>query len=295
MAEDALIAGAAAPAGTRWIRSASVLDSIWAMVVAGLIIGSSFFALVDVENPLFRTGEAPLRVYALGLPTLALIVAVAAAARRSAVPAAVASGILVPSIALLGSLAGALFFDSVSPFTDAGTPLSLGCAGVGVVMLIRWFVYHPVPLSGVESRPTLLSARVLLGIGSVLVANVAIAAFRDNPQWSSSFVVATMFMLLTPLVVVASAAVRTVAANALAASAASAQIVAVLVAMLDGDDVGVSSVFALRTGVVGLVALGAAAAAAVFGAVTAVVESDSARGLAADDDASWRWDADDEM
>ena len=104
-----------------------------------------------------------------------------------------------------------------------------------------------------------------------------------------------MFMLLTPLVVVASAAVRTVAANALAASAASAQIVAVLVAMLDGDDVGVSSVFALRTGVVGLVALGAAAAAAVFGAVTAVVESDSARGLAADDDASWRWDADAEM
>ncbi len=294
MAEDALIAGAAAPAGTRWIRSASVLDSIWAMVVAGLIIVSSFFALVDVENPLFRTGEAPLRIYALGLPTLAMIVAVVAAARRSAVSAAVASGMLVPSVALLGSLAGALFFDSVSPFTDAGTPLSLGCAAVGIVMLIRWFVYAPVPLSGVESRPTRLSARVLLGIGTVLVANVAVAAFRDNPQWSASFVVATTFMLLTPLVVVASATVRTVAANALAASAAAAQIVAVVVVMVDGDDVGITSVFALRTGVFGLVALGAAVVAAVFASVTAVVGSDSARDFAADDDASWRWDVDDE-
>ena len=72
MAEDALIAGAAAPAGTRWIRSAPVLDSIWAIAVAALIIASSFFALVDVENPLFRTGAAPLRVYALGLPILAV-------------------------------------------------------------------------------------------------------------------------------------------------------------------------------------------------------------------------------
>lgn len=272
-----------------------MLDSIWAIVVAALIIVSSFFALVDVENPLFRTGEAPLRVYALGLPIFAAIVAVGAAAKRSAVLAAVASGILVPPIALLGSLAGALFFDSVSPFTDAGTPLSLGCAAVGVVMLIRWFVYHPVPLSGVESRPTRSSARVLLGIGSVLVVNVGIAALGDSPQWSASFVVATMFMLLTPLVVVVSALVRTVAANALAASAASAQLVAAVVAMLDGDDVGVTSVFALRTGAVGLVALGAAAVAAVFAAFTAVAESDPVPDLVADDDASWRWDVDDEI
>ena len=160
MAEDALITGAAAPAGNRWIRSAPVLDSIWAIAVAALIIASSFFALVDVENPLFRTGAAPLRVYALWLPVLAVLIAVFAAAQRSVMPAAVASGILVPSIALLGSLAGALFFDSVSPFTDAGTPLSLGCAAVGVAMLLRWFVYQPVPERGVESRPTMMSARV---------------------------------------------------------------------------------------------------------------------------------------
>jgi hypothetical protein len=295
MAEDALIAGAAAPAGTRWIRSAPVLDSIWSLIVAGLIILSSFFPLVDVDNPLFRTSEAPLRVYALGMPILAVIVTVVAVVRRSAVLAAVSSGILVPSIALLGSLSGTLFFDAASPFTDAGTPVALGCAALGVIMLIRWFVYHPVPRSGVELRPTTLSARVLLGIGFVLVANVVIAALRDNPRWSASFVVATMFMLLAPLVVVASAAVRTVAGNALAAGASSAQIVAVSVAMLEGDDVDVTSVFALRTGVVGLVALGAATAVAVFGAITAAVEPDSASDIASDDDAAWRWDVDDDL
>ncbi len=295
MAEDALITGAAAPAGNRWIRSAPVLDSIWAIAVAALIIASSFFALVDVENPLFRTGAAPLRVYALWLPVLAVLIAVFAAAQRSVMPAAVASGILVPSIALLGSLAGALFFDSVSPFTGAGTPLSLGCAAVGVAMLLRWFVYQPVPKRGVESRPTMTSARVLLGIGSVLVVNVVIAAFRDGPEWSASFVVATMFMLLTPLVVLASAAARTVVANSLAANAASAQFVAVVLTVLFGDQVGVASVFALRTGVVGLVALGAAAVAAVIGMIMAVVESDSASVISVDDDSSWRWDVSDGM
>jgi hypothetical protein len=206
----------------------------------------------------------------------------------------VASGILVPSIALLGSLAGRLFFDAASPFTDAGTPLALGCAAVGVIMLIRWFVYHPVPIPGVEPRPTRPSARVLLGVGLVLVANVVVAALRDDPRWSASFVVATLFMLLAPLVVVAAAAIRTIAANALAAAASAAQIVAVVVAMLDGEDIGITSVFALRTGVVGLIALAVAAVVAVFGAVTGVVESDAATDLASDDDADWRWDVDDD-
>jgi len=295
MAEDALIAGAAAPAGTRWIRSAPVLDSIWSLLVAGVIVVSSFFPLVDVQNPLFRTGEAPLRVYVLGLPILAMAAAVVAMVRRSGLLAAVASGVLVPSIALLGSLAGALFFDAVSPFTDVGTPVALGCAALGVIMLIRWFVYHPAPILDVESRPSLLSARALFAVGLVLVANVVVASLRDDPRWSASFVVATLFMLLVPLVVVASAAVRTVAANALAAGAASAQVVAVVVSMLDGDGVGVASVFALRTGGVGVVALGAAAAVAAFGAVTAVVESDSDPDVTVDDDADWRWAFDDDV
>ena len=65
--------------------------------------------------------------------------------------------------------------------------------------------------------------------------------------------------------------------------------------MLFGDQVGVASVFALRTGVVGLVALGAAAVAAVFGMIMAVVESDSASVISVDDDSSWRWDVSDGM
>ena len=260
------------------------------MVVAGLIIVSSFFPLV-----VFRTGEAPLRIYALGLPILTMIVGLAAIVRHSPVMAAAASGILVPSIALLGSVAGALFFDAVSPFTDAGTPLSLGCAAVGVIMLIRWFVYHPVPVSGVDARPAVVSARVLLGIGVALIANVVIAAFDDNPQWSASFIVATMFMVLTPLVVVASAAARTIAGNALAAGASAAQVVAVAVVLLDGDVIGVTSVFALRTGVVGMVGLAAAAVVAGVGAVTAGVESDTEIAVSADDDAAWRWHVDDDL
>ena len=244
---------------------------------------------------MFRTGEAPLRIYALGLPILAIILGSATIVRRSLVMAAAASGILVSSIALLGSVAGALFFDSVSPFTDAGTPLSLGCAAVGVIMLIRWFVYHPVPVSGVDARPTVVSARVLLGIGVALVANVVIAALGDNPEGSASFIVATTFMLLTPLVVVASAAARTIAGNALAAGASAAQVVAVGVLMLDGDNLGVTSVFALRTGVVGLVGLTAAAAVAVFGAARAVVEPAAVIDTTADDDADWRWVLDDDL
>jgi hypothetical protein len=295
MAEDALIAGAAAPAGTRRIRSAPVLDALWALLVAGLIVLSSFFPLLNFDNSLSRTGEAPLRVYALGLPVLALLVIIVAVVRRSAVSAAVASGLLVPAIALLGSLAGALFFDAVSPFTDAGTPLSLGCAIVGVVMLIRWFVYAPTPVAAVDARPTPMSARVLLGTGLVLVANVVIAAFGDDPQWSASFVVATMFMLLAPLVVVAAAVVRTVAGNALASGASAAQLVAVAVVLIDGDGIGVTSVFALRTGVVGMIGLAAAAVVAGVGAMTAGVESDAEVVVSADDDAAWRWHVDDEV
>ncbi len=260
-----------------------------------MIVVSSFFPLLNFDNSLSRTGEAPLRVYAVGLPALALLVIIVAISRRSGVLAAVASGLLVPAIALLGSLAGALFFDAVSPFTDAGTPLSLGCAIVGVVMLIRWFVYAPTPVAAVDTRPTVVSARVLLGIGVALVANVVIAAFGDDPQWSASFIVATMFMLLAPLVVVAAAVVRTVAGNALAAGASAAQLVAVAVVLIDGDGIGVTSVFALRTGVVGLVGLAAAAVVAVVGAMTAGVESDTEVAVSADDDAAWRWHVDDDV
>ena len=144
-------------------------------------------------------------------------------------------------------------------------------------------------------RPTVVSARVLLGIGVVLVANVVIAALGDNPERSASFIVATAFMLLTPLVVVGSATARTIAGNALAAGASAAQVVAVAVLMLDGDGLGVTSVFALRTGIVGLVGLTAATVVAVFGATSAAVEPDAVIDTGSDDDAGWRWALDDDL
>lgn len=294
MADDGLIAGAAAPGGTRHIRSASALDAIWAATVAGAVIVSSFFPLVDLPNTYLRTRDAPLRVYVVIVPVVASAVAIVALVRRSTLLAAVATGIVVPALALCGSLGGALFFDAASPFTDAGVPLAVGAAVLGVIMLIRWFVYHPLPLLGVEPRPTIVSARPLLVVGLALAGNVVVGAALDDASWSLSFVVATLFMLLTPLVVITSAFVRTVAANALAAAACLAQVVAVLVARFDDGEVGIGSTLALRTGALGLVALAAAAAVAILGAVNAVVETDPDAGVASDDDADWRWTVDDE-
>lgn len=261
MAEDALIAGAVAPAGTGWTRSAPFLDSIWSLIIAGAIIVSSFYPLL-----LFSNNAAPLRIYVLGLPVLAVALSVAAIIRRSAVLAAVASGVLVPPIALSGSLGVAVSRLTGSPFADAGTTIALGCAVAGAIRLLHWFVNQPAPISGIELRPTLLSARVLCATGVVLAVNVVITALRADQRWSASFVVATMFMLLTAFVIIAAAAVRTVVANALAAAASAAQIIAVVVAASTAGDIGISWDLALRTSVVGLVALAVAVGVAVFGA-----------------------------
>jgi hypothetical protein len=294
MADDALIAGAAAPAGTRLIRSASVLDSVWAAVVASALFASSFYPLIDLPGSYLRTVDAPLRVYVVLVPVVAFVVAFVALIRRSVLLAAVATGVLVPGVALCGSLGGALFFDAASPFTDAGVPLAVGAAVIGVVMLIRWFVYHPAPLLGVEPRPTSRSSRVLLGVGLVLVVNVTVKALRDDPAWSLSFVVATAFMLLGPAVVVAAAAARAIAAFAVAAAACFAQIVAVLIARFDDGQIDIDGVLALRTGVVGLIVSAIAAAVAIGGAVMAEIEPDEGEG-ASDDDADWRWSVDDDL
>jgi hypothetical protein len=188
----------------------------------------------------------------------------------------VASGVLVPPIALSGSLGVAVSGLTGSPFADAGTAIALGCAAVGAFRLLHWFVNQAAPISGVELRPTLLSARLLLAAGVVLAVNVVVAALRDDQRWSSSFVVATMFMLLTAFVIIAAAAVRTVVANALAAAASAAQITAVVVAASTARDLGISWDLALRTGVIGLIALAVATGVAVCGAVTGVTESDPA-------------------
>jgi hypothetical protein len=295
MAEDALIAGAAAPAGTRLIRSASVLDAAWVMVVAGVLVASSFVPLIDLPNAFLRTRDAPLRVYVFVVPLIAVVVAVLALVRRSTLLAAVATGIVVPAAALSGSLAGALFFDAASPFTDAGVPVALGAGLLGVVMIVRWFVYLASPLPGVESRPTSTWARGLAGVGLVLVVNVVVGALGDDPTWSASFVAATGFMLLAPLVVVAAAVARAVAASAVAAAACLAQFVAVVVATVDDGDVGVASTFALRTGVVGLIALPVGAVVAIVGARVGEIDAQLPGDELVADDADWRWAVDDDL
>lgn len=293
MVDDGLIAGAAAPAGTRRIRSVSTLDAVWVAVVAVLLFGSSFFWLIDLPTASLRTLDAPLRVYVVVVPTVALVISVVALIRHSETLAAVATGVLVPGISLAGSLAGSLFFDAASPFTDAGVPLTLGVAVIGVVMLLRWFVYRPDVIVDVEARPPMISAQALVLLGAVLIANVVVGAVLDDPEWSLSFLVSTGFMSVGPIVVVAAGALRSVNGHVLAAAVCCAQPLAVLSAVIDDGDVTIGSAFALRTGVVGLVGLVAAAGMAIAGAVTADVEpaQDVARSI--DDDTSWRWSSDD--
>jgi hypothetical protein len=291
MVDDALIAGAAAPSGGRLIRSPWVLDAIWVASVAALFIAVSPFPLIDLESTYLRLFDAPLRVFVLALPVVAIGVAVGALVRRSAAVGAAATGVLVPTVALGGSLAGALFLDAASPFTDAGVPLTLAAAVLGLVMLVRWFVYQPSPLPGRDRRPPVVSGRALVGLGVVLVANVLVNTVRDDVGWSSSTVVATAFMLIAPAVVLTAGLVRSVGAAILATASCVAQSVAVIVVLLEDGDVQIDSSLALRTGVVGLVVMIGAAAAAVVGVRGATVDIDERPGPR--DDESWRWSADD--
>ena len=294
MADDGLISGAAAPARARLIRSQPILDSIWVLAVSTAVIVSSFVPLIDLPTAHLQTGEAPLRVYVLAVPIVAMIVAVAGIARRSTVLVAIATGIVLPGVALAGSLGGALFFDASSAFADIGVPAAMISALLGVVMIARWFVYHPVPLLDVEARPTSVVARILLGIGVLLILNVAIAAVLDASRWSISIGFSTFVMLLVPTVVVIAAIVRTTPAFVLMAAAASAQLVAVLVARIEESGLGLGSELALRTGAIGLVGLAAAAGVAIIGVRLADLDDTDRYGSdeAVADDESWRWSAD---
>lgn len=291
MADDSLIAGAAAPAGKRLIRSASVLDAVWAACLAVALLVVSRVPLIDLDVAYLRSFDPPLRVYVLAAPLVALSVAIVSLVVRSRLLAAIATGVLVPSIALAGSLAGALFLDDASPFTDAGVPLTLAVALGGVIMLVRWFVYSPPPVAGEELQPPPTSAVALLVIGVVLVVNVVVSVVRGDAGWSLSSFVSTVFMLSTPAIVIAAGLVRSVRANVLTAAACVAQIIDVFVVRLDSTDIGFDSEFTLRTGVVGLVGLAAASGVAVIGAVRpqrAPVTPTSQ----ATDDAAWRWSFD---
>jgi hypothetical protein len=293
MADDALIAGAAAPAGTRWIRSGPVLDATWALLVAVAIAVSSSFALIDLPTSSLRTQEAPLRVYVVAVPAVAAILAIAAIVRRSAGLAAAATGTLVPAVALSGSLGSSLFLDDASPFTDVGVPLAVGSALLGIAMFVRWFVYLTPVAIGVDPRPSRLPAHGLLGVGVLLVGNVVVVALLDAPTWSAAFVVSTACMLLGPIVVLAAALARSVESNVLAVAACAAQSVAVVFATLDDGGVEIDSTLALRTGVVGVIALVVGAGIAIVGADRAVVDDTPSTDEI--DDPDWRWSADDDV
>ena len=294
MTDENLISGAAAPAAERLIRSSVALDAIWVVCVAAALVVSSLIPLVDLEDVYVRTADAPLRAYTVALPVLATILAVVAAARRSALLAASATGVLVPAVAFAGSVAASLFFDVTSPFTDAGVPLTLAAGALGLVMLVRWFVYQPTPVPGRDPRPTRQSATALSLMGLALAAVVVVDAVRDDVPWSLPFALATALMMLTALVVVVAGLVRSTGANVLAAAACLAQFAAVVVVERDDADSGAvvlaESATTIRTGAVGLIVLVVAAALAIAGAVRPRLDVVEERSTT--DDAAWRWSAD---
>jgi|GEM_PF-4115186 len=292
MREMEHVTGAAAPGADRLVSARERLDAAWVIVVAALLIASAFLPLIDLPTAALQTIDAPLRVYPFVLPASAIIAAVASVVTRSSTFGAVATGLLVPSIALIGSISVSIFLDESSAFADGGVALSLFAAGVGVVMTVRWFVYHPAPLLGDEPRPIVPVTWALVGAAVVASALVGANAVDSNGSWSVQFVAQLALALAVPAVLVGAATTRTHDAMVLAAAAAAAQVVAVVVSRNDTPEaaaaIAVDSSSALWVGVPGLVAL---AAGAVVGAVGAQRrELDELVAITDDDSADWRWD-----
>lgn len=290
MSDDALIVGAAAPVGARRIRSAVVLDVVWVSVTAVALLVSSRFALIDLPNQYLRTGDAPLRVWVVGLPVTALLVAAFAGVRRSPFAAALATGILAPAVAFGGSLAVSLFLNESSAFADAGVAVSLGAAFIGVAMLLRWLVYHPAGVLADESRPTPRVSLAVVAVGVTTGIVIVVGGVIDDGSWSPQFVCQTMLIVMVPLLIAACGVVRTRAAMALAVGAAVAQIIGVVVVRAEQSSLPLDSDLMLRTGLVGIVLLCLAAGLCGRGFVRHAVDEVTA---ASDDDADWRWSATD--
>lgn len=289
MADDALIAGAAAPARSRLIQAPATLDATWVVVAAVCLVASGWFALIDLPTATLRTGDAPLRAFVFGVPAVAILMAVAGAVRGSTSVVAAATGVLVPGAALAGSLSVLLFLDSSSAFANTGVTISIGAAFVVSIAVVRWFVYHPVPLLSSEPRPPQLLSRVVAALGVVFIANVL--AFGLDTDKSLAWAGQTIALLLAPFVVISAALARSVPAASLAAGAAGAQVTAVLVAKAEQSDLTFDSDLLLRTGLPGLVLLVAMVAAVAVCVRSAAVDDDT--DVPADDDASWRWSVDD--
>ncbi|MEP4651454.1 MAG: hypothetical protein ABJ314_14820, partial [Ilumatobacter sp.] len=222
MTDDALIAGAAAPTRARRIASGAPLDVVWIIVTGVALVTSSMFDLIDLPAQRLRTGDAPLRIFVIGLPLVACVLAGVAARRRSELLAAAATGVLAPGIALAGSLSVSLFLDDDSAFADVGVAVSLTAALLGTVMIVRWFVYHPLSLVIDERRPMRPMSHGATGVGLVLVAVVMLTGIGDGVDvaWLGQ----TAAMLTVPAIVVGGTLFRTVASAVLVGSAAATQI-----------------------------------------------------------------------
>nr|WHW29229.1 hypothetical protein [uncultured bacterium] len=292
MSDDALIAGAAAPVGHRWIRSTAVLDAGWVLVSSFALIASSFFALIDLPNAQLRTGAEPLRFFVLGLPAVAAVIAVIGAVRGSVVVVAAATGMIAPSVALAGSLAISLLLSDQSAFADGGVAISLGAALVGVAMLVRWFVYHPQPLLGDQTRPALRLGHALVALGGLLAGILLVTTVAGDTSWSAASVGQTLLLLTVACVVAAAGGTRTIAAAWLASAACASQVIAVLAVKAEQSTIPFDSDLVLRTGVAGFVALIVAVAVSAIAAMSATIDPEPDPDAAADTTESWRWHSD---
>lgn len=291
MSDDALIAGAAAPVGSRWIRSTAVLDAGWVAVSATALIVSSFFALIDLPATQLRTGADPLRVFVVGLPVVAVVVALFGAIRRSVVIVALATGTLAPGVALAGSLGVSLLLSDASAFADVGVAVSLAAALVGVTLLVRWFVYHPLPLLGDQTRPVPIAGRAMVASGGVVAVVLLVTTVVGDTTWSVATFAQTVVLFTVAVVLVAAGVTRTVAAAWLGCAASVAQVAAVLVAKAEQSSIPFDSDLLLRTGVAGLIAL--IASAIVSAGAARRVGTDPEPSDAVDDAEPWRWHLDD--
>ncbi len=288
MSDDGLIAGAAAPARSRRITSVLRLDVVWVLVASAALGVSSFFDLIDLPNARLNTGEAPLRVFVIGLPLAACVLAAVATRRDSELVAAAATGVLAPGVALTGSLSMSLFLDEASAFADVGVAISLAAALVGVVMFSRWLVYHPLSLLGDEERPDRRASLALVGLGAAFGVNVVGSGLGDGVD--VAWFVETAAMLLVPALIVTAGLIRTSPVVVLAATATGGQVAAVLIMKVEQSEVPFDSTLALRTGVNGLFVSVVAIATAIAAVVRSAPDDVPVR---VSDDESWRWVSDD--
>lgn len=291
MSDDALIAGAAAPVGTRRVRSTAVLDAGWVVISSLALIVSSFFSLIDLPTAQLSTGDEPLRFFVLGLPAIAIVTAGIGAVRRSVVVVAVATGIVTPGFALAGSLSASLLLSDSSAFADVGVAVSLAVSLIGIVVLVRWFVYHPMPLLGDQLRPVPMAGLALAGLGVLLIAILSVTTIVGDTEWSAASVGQGAMLAMVALVVLAAGATRTIPAAWLASAACAAQVVAVFVVRIEQSTIPFDSDLVLRTGVAGIVVLTLTAAVAGVAAMRPAVDPTPAS--EADFAESWRWHLDD--